>query len=1406
MRRKRLLFLVALLVIGFATVSATLVINGVTLIASNEQDFQIFFSEAILDDADKSNTVIKDNKQLIDFETNELTLVGDTSTLDYEVTNNSRQYDAKVEIKCTAKSPEILDYIDLEYSIEKEIIPAKERTRGKVKATLKKPYTGDEEFDKTLACEIGANALEKETANETILENHEYYTYGYLLNDDLPLENKVIGIVSQNSKNFTTTDGRGMFIISGLVGGDYEFLVFNNKTEEELSSLTYEELTNLADEKTEFNTVNGKITLTNLEIRDSKITSGAPTTHTITFDTTGGTTGTFTSTLIEGEKVGFLPTEIDHETLAFVDWQENGTTVNESNTYNEDITLNANFGEGVAKIGEKQFRSLNSAFKYITNADETTIDIIKQNTIPKDIKTDKNIILNLNSLAVNFGEHKITNSGTLTIKNGTINASGLNTFTNLETLNLEENFNLIYENNTNESKKINIIVNNKNLNINNSSITASQQSRSSGHSVIKNLGTTIIDNSNIDTNNTQFSTSKDSITTLNNSTINCQGDKNGEYFFEVSGTLNYNDTTFATKETNLKVRGLLNGREGSTINLNSGTVNNTYGDDYTVTTSKSSTINIGQDGKTLDIIGNGEGYVTLKTNGDINIKAGTINTSGGFGYEVNGKLTIGSETETPTLNHEDARHLLRIESDADNRIINGNINTYNTYAINVTPTGKLTIDNINLIQTTSTSTNSAINVSGNLIINNGSYRIAETNQKSHGILGVNATGIATINAGVFDNTYGTAATIYNAAGSTLNMGQAEKIIDLYGNDSESHTIMSSGNLNIKEGTINTTNGTGYIINGKMTIGTENTTPTFNHVSTHRLMSVYSNEDNKIINANINVKLTTNKTISRAIYIAGNLTIDNGIFKVNEGNLGAEGLVEVDKTGIATINGGVFDNTYGTSNSFYGFENTTLNLGKEGKTVNIIGNDTNNYTVFSTGNINIPTGTITFENGYGLGISGLLTIGSETSSPTIIGKTFRKNVVSINSTQENIIKNACFKITDSTGIAVNKTGKLTIDDADIDFSHTLSAHRIFHVSGKLTINDGTYVVSSSNTKGGGIMQVNDGGTANINGGNFEGSYAKGNSVYTYAGSTLNIGQEGKTVDFIGNGSTTYTIAAYGNLNINEGIINTSNGPGYGIFGKLNMGLESTIPTLNHTGTATMLAIRSNSENKIINGNVNITNAETLRVHANSKLTIDNINLRQTANTRTIRTIYVSGNLTINNADMKVGGQSLGLFDFYDNSSTSINGGSYLYSPEGAVNNAVFVHPNATVNFGNASTDGPSIISTSSETFPLISNHGELNIYSGNYQIDKATVLVQIISDENNETDEEKLNYASVTNIYGGSVKNNSSGHPTIRIYAGKLNMSGGEIINDGGGRTIHNSTGTAIQTGGTSANNYGVTVQ
>ncbi len=53
-KNNKLLVVILLLVIGFAGVATTLVINGKAFIGANESDYKIFFSEAILDGKGKT--------------------------------------------------------------------------------------------------------------------------------------------------------------------------------------------------------------------------------------------------------------------------------------------------------------------------------------------------------------------------------------------------------------------------------------------------------------------------------------------------------------------------------------------------------------------------------------------------------------------------------------------------------------------------------------------------------------------------------------------------------------------------------------------------------------------------------------------------------------------------------------------------------------------------------------------------------------------------------------------------------------------------------------------------------------------------------------------------------------------------------------------------------------------------------------------------------------------------------------------------------------------------------------------------------------------------------------------------------------------------------------------------------
>ena len=103
MKKISLVITVLLLAVGFAAVSATLTIKGNANIGENTNDFSVIFTKATLDGKDIYNQVIDDTKKVITFETSDLKTLNQTSVLNYEVTNNSANYDAKVQVNCKVK-------------------------------------------------------------------------------------------------------------------------------------------------------------------------------------------------------------------------------------------------------------------------------------------------------------------------------------------------------------------------------------------------------------------------------------------------------------------------------------------------------------------------------------------------------------------------------------------------------------------------------------------------------------------------------------------------------------------------------------------------------------------------------------------------------------------------------------------------------------------------------------------------------------------------------------------------------------------------------------------------------------------------------------------------------------------------------------------------------------------------------------------------------------------------------------------------------------------------------------------------------------------------------------------------------------------------------------------------------
>ena len=181
MKKKNLMLLAILLLgVGFAVVSTTLYLNGNVKIATNNADFDVKFTKAVLDGTDVSADIIPSDGKTITFSTKDLSTVNDISKLDFEVTNNSAMYDANVSIECTAAGDK-----SSYYEITKEVtssIPGKTTGIGKVEVKLLKASV--EDFSETFTCTLSSTAKERIVKAEIPI----YYAFG----DPLTVTDKII--------------------------------------------------------------------------------------------------------------------------------------------------------------------------------------------------------------------------------------------------------------------------------------------------------------------------------------------------------------------------------------------------------------------------------------------------------------------------------------------------------------------------------------------------------------------------------------------------------------------------------------------------------------------------------------------------------------------------------------------------------------------------------------------------------------------------------------------------------------------------------------------------------------------------------------------------------------------------------------------------------------------------------------------------------------------------------------------------------------------------------------------------------------------------------------------------------------------------------------------------------------
>lgn len=159
MKKNKILLIVLLMVIGFAAVSTTLVLNGTLNIGFNNPEFDVYFSNAI-ENGVENKKLIKDDTH-IEF-TKDMTLKDETYTLDYDVTNGSKNYDASLTINCTESN----EYIEITNVFDTDTnLLATETRSGTLTIKVVKPYVGTEEEPTKsieISCSITGTPVERD--------------------------------------------------------------------------------------------------------------------------------------------------------------------------------------------------------------------------------------------------------------------------------------------------------------------------------------------------------------------------------------------------------------------------------------------------------------------------------------------------------------------------------------------------------------------------------------------------------------------------------------------------------------------------------------------------------------------------------------------------------------------------------------------------------------------------------------------------------------------------------------------------------------------------------------------------------------------------------------------------------------------------------------------------------------------------------------------------------------------------------------------------------------------------------------------------------------------------------------------------------------------------------------------
>jgi hypothetical protein len=161
-----IIILLAFLSVGFAALTTTIVFNGEVTLLANADDFEVVFTSTTTDDG---FSYISSDGNTLTYVTPKLVEVGDEAVLHYTVSNNSREFDANVEINMLDEKGDAFDseYVSIENTVPlNSTISANESAEGVLTVKLLKASDKDMSIDFELT--IDAASVERDSVVEPI--------------------------------------------------------------------------------------------------------------------------------------------------------------------------------------------------------------------------------------------------------------------------------------------------------------------------------------------------------------------------------------------------------------------------------------------------------------------------------------------------------------------------------------------------------------------------------------------------------------------------------------------------------------------------------------------------------------------------------------------------------------------------------------------------------------------------------------------------------------------------------------------------------------------------------------------------------------------------------------------------------------------------------------------------------------------------------------------------------------------------------------------------------------------------------------------------------------------------------------------------------------------------------------